>query len=86
MPLHHCSAHADLTLPAALPSPRLSTATLTAVSKAFTCLSDPEKRRHYDAYGREEGGGGNVGGGGRRGGGGFYRQEMEIDPEDLFNM
>ena len=25
-----------------------------AVSKAFTCLSDAGKRRHYDAYGREE--------------------------------
>ncbi|PSC74428.1 T-complex 1 subunit beta [Micractinium conductrix] len=70
-----------------------------AVSKAFTCLSDAGKRRHYDAYGREEtagnlgpaGGGGGFrgGGGGFRGGGGgggFYAGGVEIDPEELFNM
>lgn len=60
------------------------------MSRAFTCLSDPAKRRHYDAHGHEEGagGGGGFGGRGGRGGGpgfgGFYGQE--VDPEDLFNM
>ena len=63
-----------------------------AVSKAFTCLSDPAKRRNYDTYGREDGAAANLGGGmGRRGGGGggggggFYGG-MEVDPEELFNM
>jgi DnaJ-class molecular chaperone len=71
-------------LPSLLPS-----IPVAAVSKAFTCLSDPVKRRHYDAHGREEGAGALGGGGGRHGGGGggFYGGGMgDIDPEEIFNM
>jgi len=59
-----------------------------AVSRAFSCLSDTQKRRTYDRYGSEDAGGfGGMGGGGG-GGGGFYRTHhaQEIDPEELFNM
>lgn len=59
---------------------------LAAVSKAFTCLSDPAKRRHYDAYGREEGAVPARGGGGMRRRGGGFHETGEIDPEEIFNM
>eukprot|EP00887_Chlorella_sp_A99_P007941 scaffold12.g7941.t1 len=55
-----------------------------AVSKAFSCLSDPAKRRSYDVHGHEEGPRARGGGGFGGSGGGWY--EAEIDPEDLFNM
>ena len=66
-----------------------------AVSKAFTCLSDPGKRRHYDLTGAEPGENGHGGGGGgmhpfggmARGRGGFGPIfEDEIDAEELFRM
>jgi len=62
-----------------------------AVSKAFTCLSNPTKRQHYDAYGNEEPAGVAMGrqGGfhtarGGRGGGGLF--DDDIDPEEIFRM
>jgi len=57
-----------------------------AVSRSFSCLSDPQKRRSYDRYGSEQPGfpSSSGGGGGSRG---FYRANtQEIDPEELFNM
>jgi DnaJ family protein B protein 12 len=63
---------------------------LTVISKAFTVLSDPQKRAIHDA------GGGDPeqrGGGGHAGFSGFRAQSFgaspfgdEISPEDLFNM
>ncbi|PWN19386.1 DnaJ-domain-containing protein [Microstroma glucosiphilum] len=65
------------------------------VSKAFTILSDADKRAQYDRYGGDpdqRGGGGGGGAGpsmspfGRPGGAGMYGRGEEIDPQDLFNM
>ncbi|ORX53051.1 DnaJ-domain-containing protein [Hesseltinella vesiculosa] len=58
------------------------------ISKAFTVLSDPQKRAVHDAGGgdpeqRGRGGGGFSGFQGFSSSGGF---EQEISPEDLFNM
>ena len=57
-----------------------------AVSRSFSCLSDPQKRKSYDMFGSEQpsmGGGGGGGGGAHH----FYRGgTQEIDPEELFNM
>lgn len=62
-----------------------------AVSKSFSCLSDPGKRRHYDATGTEPGAHPAVGAGGGFGGGGFgggrrggFMYEEEIDAEQIF--
>lgn len=56
-----------------------------AVSRAFSCLSDPSKRRSYDRFGSEQPGFGSGGGGGAPSG--FYRHNaQDIDPEELFNM
>jgi DnaJ family protein B protein 12 len=72
-----------------------------AVSRAFSCLSDADKRAHYDRTGFESRdaaahaaatrGGGARGGGGVRGGpfgpmGGMYYGSDDIDPEEIFNM
>ena len=52
------------------------------VGQAFSCLSDPERRRYYDRFGREQG---DVPTGpGARGGGAAHYQEF--DAEELFNM
>lgn len=50
-----------------------------SVSRAFTCLSDPEKKQNYDRYGTED-----RMQAGRPGPNEFYTNE--IDPEELFNM
>lgn len=79
---------------------RLTDLPATVVSKAFTILSDADKRAMYDRYGGDPDsrGGGGMGGGaassaGFRGAPGFraYGSGMggmgaEIDPNDLFNM
>ena len=55
------------------------------VSKAFTCLTDPDRRAYYDRTGHEDLASAQAA---RRSpggqGGGMYHQEM--DPADLFNM
>jgi DnaJ family protein B protein 12 len=69
------------------------------VSRAFSCLSDIDKRSHYDRTGyesrdaaasaaRSSGGARGAGGGGGWGGGrgGMYYGSDEIDPEEIFNM
>ncbi|KAJ1916997.1 Chaperone protein dnaJ [Tieghemiomyces parasiticus] len=63
------------------------------ISKAFTILSDGDKRAHYDRYGSDPGtrmGGGGGGGGGFGGGASPFGQgfgyEQEVSPEELFNM
>jgi DnaJ family protein B protein 12 len=66
--------------------------TISVISKAFTVLSDPQKRAIHDAGGGdpEQRGGG---GGGHPGFSGFRAQNFgaspfgdELSPEDLFNM
>jgi DnaJ family protein B protein 12 len=59
------------------------------VSKAFTCLSDPEKRQVYDVHGTEQPtssgfSGMRTRGSGFGGGGGFY--DADIDPDEIFRM
>lgn len=67
------------------------------VSKAFTILSDPDKRAQYDRYGGDPDSRGGSGGGGgptmssfaqraAAGGGHQGMYTSEIDPQDLFNM
>ncbi|KAI9599597.1 hypothetical protein BDF19DRAFT_381400 [Syncephalis fuscata] len=58
------------------------------VSKAFTILSDQDKREHYDRYGAdpESRGGGSSPGFHHGGGGAAFNFESEITPEQLFNM
>ncbi|KAL6770549.1 hypothetical protein ACKKBF_B31715 [Auxenochlorella protothecoides x Auxenochlorella symbiontica] len=51
------------------------------VSRAYACLSDPQKRAHYDVHGSEDA----LSQQARPNGGGMYAQGG-IDPEDLFNM
>ncbi|RLN63065.1 hypothetical protein BBJ29_001860 [Phytophthora kernoviae] len=53
-----------------------------AVGKAFTILSDPDKRAHYDRYGDDA----PVQNQGGRGGRGYRPQEEDITPEEIFNM
>uniref|UniRef100_A0A061S2H6 DnaJ homolog subfamily B member 12 n=1 Tax=Tetraselmis sp. GSL018 TaxID=582737 RepID=A0A061S2H6_9CHLO len=56
-----------------------------AVSKAFSCLSDAEKRAAYDRYGHEDGAmAARQAAGAARGG--MYRTEEDFDPEEIFNM
>jgi DnaJ family protein B protein 12 len=50
------------------------------VSAAFQCLSDPQKRAHYDAYGEDEPNGG------QRQQRQQYQREEDLSPEDVFNM
>jgi DnaJ-class molecular chaperone len=67
-----------------------------AVSKAFSCLSDADKRAYYDATGYESSGAAAAasrgqprarggGGGGGFGPGGMYYGE-DFDPEEIFNV
>ena len=55
-----------------------------AVSRAFSCLSDPNKRASYDRFGREPGTGPSAGP--RHANAAYYGGGAEIDPEELFNM
>lgn len=54
-----------------------------AVSRAYSCLSDPNKRAHYDRYGEEDSQMSRRGGGGAAAGGNF---QQGFDPDELFNM
>ncbi|KAI9230544.1 MAG: hypothetical protein DHS80DRAFT_21341 [Piptocephalis tieghemiana] len=67
------------------------------ISRAFTVLNDPEKRRHFDRFGEEEGRGMGGDSGMGRDSAAFFRQagaaggmdpfaEGDITPEQLFNM
>lgn len=69
------------------------------ISKAFQVLSDPDKKKKYDAYGGDPdarfnpatAGGGGGGGGSPFGGGGFRRggpmfDQEEMSPEELFRQ
>ena len=54
-----------------------------AVSKSFSCLSDPQKRAAYDRYGEDQPGMGVR----SRGGPTFNGQGFEdFDPNEIFNM
>ena len=54
---------------------------LAVVSKAFSCLSDSQKRAAYDRYGEER-----TGNGLREGPFGGGRGFDDFDPNDIFNM
>ena len=53
-----------------------------AVSKAFSCLSDAQKRAAYDRYGEEEPGMSRTASRGPFAGPGYD----EFDPNEIFNM
>lgn len=58
-----------------------------SVSKAFSCLSNPDKRRNYDAYGAEDPALPTGRPAARHfGGRPMYYSSSEIDPEEIFNM
>eukprot|EP01112_Ceratiomyxa_fruticulosa_P021710 TRINITY_DN773_c0_g2_i1.p1 TRINITY_DN773_c0_g2~~TRINITY_DN773_c0_g2_i1.p1 ORF type:complete len:423 (-),score=92.34 TRINITY_DN773_c0_g2_i1:115-1383(-) len=50
-----------------------------SVSQAFSCLSDPDKRRHYDQFGAESTHP-------TASSGGMHHDGMEMTPEELFNF
>ena len=52
------------------------------MSRAYSCLSDPNKRAHYDRYGQEDTQMS------RRGGSGPAAANFQqgFDPDELFNM
>jgi DnaJ family protein B protein 12 len=57
------------------------------ISKAFTILSDQEKREQFDRYGADpDSRAASSGGGFHNGGGAAFNFESEITPEQLFNM
>ncbi|GLC37065.1 hypothetical protein PLESTB_001395500 [Pleodorina starrii] len=65
------------------------------VSKAFNCLSDPDKRAYYDRTGYESSSAAAAAAAAQRGGGAgpgpggatyYYTSGEELDPEEIFNM
>jgi hypothetical protein len=58
--------------------------TRAEVSKAFTCLSSPDKRAFYDRTGHEDSSSAAAAARGQQGG--MYHAGAELSPEDLFNM
>jgi len=56
------------------------------VSKAFSCLSDSEKRAAYDRYGHEDGAMAAAQARGQTRSAGARYREDDFDPEEIFNM
>lgn len=60
--------------------------TCTEVSKAFTCLADPQKRAYYDRTGHEDSSAAAAAQRQQGGTGNGMHFQGDVSPEDLFNM